>query len=596
MPHRFILLLLTALALQAAAAPTYHNPLQLHLANGEPAANCADPAILRDPQAQQPTWYLYCTMDPVSRNERAAAGWRFRLMPIYRSTNLLDWQFVADAFTQRPVPAAPGAGLWAPEPRYFNGIYYLYYTITDVLDSYSPEPGCTTDSAIGVATSTSPAGPWLASSRPVVPPRRAGPGCNFEWTYDPDVTVDEAGQRYLYYGSYGGAVIVQPLSADGFTVTGQPRRIGADGRYEGAEVVWHDGAWFLFASATDCCAGPLTGYALHVGRSVSPLGPFLDRYGNDMAAPHAGGTPVLPQNGNRWVGAGHNTVFQDGGGQWWTIYHAVDVDRPYFAPGLTQRPALLDRLDWIGGWPAIAEGRGPSDETLPAPAVAPTDAALPPVRDNAHEPQAKLLWRETFPRKAFLRVPARPWHWLRKPGRWSAGPRGLAWSTQPGDLYVDTNTAPVLARPLPAGDVRIELRLRLDAPDACCATPAQAGFVVMADDDNFIKLAVLAYRGLHQVEFAKELKPVQPGYPRYGNTVAGTPALAGDWTWLRLDVVRTADGERYTAWSSRDGKHWVGGTAWNHRLGSAPRLGLVAMGGGRLPATFGEVRVSRLSH
>ena len=33
-------------------------------------------------------------------------------------------------------------------------------------------------------------------------------------------------------------------------------------------------------------------------------------------------------NGNRWVGTGHNSVFQDVAGQWWTIYHAVDQARP----------------------------------------------------------------------------------------------------------------------------------------------------------------------------------------------------------------------------------------------------------------------------
>ncbi len=61
-------------------------------------------------------------------------------------------------------------------------------------------------------------------------------------------------------------------------------------------------------------------------------------------------------NGNRWVGTGHNTVFQDFDGQWWTIYHAVDQDSLYFAGavGFTKRPALLDPLDWVDGWPSGA--------------------------------------------------------------------------------------------------------------------------------------------------------------------------------------------------------------------------------------------------
>ncbi|WP_155470500.1 family 43 glycosylhydrolase, partial [Pseudoduganella buxea] len=375
MPARLFLLAALACCTGLRAAPTYTNPLQLKLPGGELAQNCADPALLRDPDAARPTWYLYCTTDPVSRKERSGTGWRFRLMPVFRSHDLVQWDFVTDAFADRPAPATPTAGLWAPEPVRMNGRYYLYYTITDVADARSPEPGCDKDSAIGVATSASPVGPWQAAAVPVVAPRRAGPGCQFHWTYDPDVLVLEDGRKYLYFGSYGGGMFVQRLADDGMAVTGQPKKIGAGWRYEGAEVVRHGDYYYLFASATNCCAGPLTGYALYVGRSKQPEGPFLDRLGADMAAPRAGGTPVLPQNGNRWIGPGHNTVFQDGAGQWWTIYHAVDRNEPYFAaPDLTRRLALLDRIDWVDGWPVVAAGRGPSDATLPAPAVVGGDA------------------------------------------------------------------------------------------------------------------------------------------------------------------------------------------------------------------------------
>ena len=73
-----------AAAVQAQPVPVYHNPLPVTLASGEPAQNCADPAVLRDPQAAQPTWYLYCTTDPVSRSEKEGDGYRFRFLPIYR--------------------------------------------------------------------------------------------------------------------------------------------------------------------------------------------------------------------------------------------------------------------------------------------------------------------------------------------------------------------------------------------------------------------------------------------------------------------------------------------------------------------------------
>jgi arabinan endo-1,5-alpha-L-arabinosidase len=107
-----------------------------------------------------------------------------------------------------------------------------------------------------------------------------------------------------------------------------------------------------------------------------------------------------------------------------------------------------------------------------------------------------------------------------------------------------------------------------------------------------VKLVEMAREGLRQVEFGKEMAPVEPFHPRYGNTLAGTP---GPTTWLRLDVHRTGGQERYMAYSSQDGRTWVGGGTWTHRLGKGARLGLVAMGGAGRHATFVRVAVGSLS-
>lgn len=593
------LLALSLPALAAGPAPVaraYHNPLTVRLASGEQAQNCADPAVLRDPRAKVPTWYMYCTSDPVSKRERDPAGkdggWHFRMIPIYRSTDLVHWDFVADAFSDRPAGlAAPTSGLWAPEPEYLNGRYYLYFTVTDVVDEHSPEKGCGNDSAIGVATADSPTGPWRASTTPVVMPRRAEAGCNFHWTFDPKV-IEADGRKYLYYGSYGGGIFVTRLSDDGLRAEGQATMVGAPGRYEGAEVKFHDGWWYLFASATDCCNGPLTGYAVYTGRARKPEGPFLDRFGNDMAKGRSGGTPLLLQNGNRWIGVGHNTVFTDAAGQWWTIFHGIDQAEPFFSAKdkLTRRLALLDRIDWVEGWPVAGGGLAPSDQAMAAPIV---DEG---VRAEQHPPavraaaRSKPLWHDDFRSRELNSR----WTWLRPrtDQEWSLGREGLVLATQDADLYVDRNTASVLQAALPQGDYRIEAEIRLDAPEDCCATAVQAGFVVMRDDDNYVKLVEMAREGLRQVEFAKEMAPVEAYHPRYGNTLAGTP---GATTWLRLDVHRTGDLERYTGYSSQDGRNWVGGGTWRHRLGRDARLGLVAMGGAGRRATIVRVAVSALS-
>ena len=108
-----------------------------------------------------------------------------------------------------------------------------------------------------------------------------------------------------------------PTTAETAT-TADDTRITIGNRYEGANVVYRDGFYYLFASATNCCNGALTGYSVFVGRSEDPLGPFLDQQGNSFLDAAVGGTPFLTMNGNRWIGTGHNTVFEDEAGQWWT--------------------------------------------------------------------------------------------------------------------------------------------------------------------------------------------------------------------------------------------------------------------------------------
>ena len=184
------------------------------------------------------------------------------------------------------------------------------------------------------------------------------------WVFDPEV-VRTAGLDYLYYGSYFGGISVRVLAETGLTTDPATQtNVAVANKFEGAEVERHGDFYYLFVSATDCCRGPLTGYSVFVGRSTSPLGPFVDRDGvslNDNEGPNeadpttarVGGTPVISMNGNRWVGPGHNTVFQDLAGSGGRSITPSIVNDPYFedAVGFTKRPALLDALDWVDGWP-----------------------------------------------------------------------------------------------------------------------------------------------------------------------------------------------------------------------------------------------------
>ena len=329
----------------------------------------ADPSVIR---GRDGWWYAYATSDPLRADDPPGA------MHMARTRDWSNWDYLGSVFSAgtRPSWATPTAGLWAPDIRYVAGRYVLYFTVTDT----TLNPG--DDSAIGVATAPTPAGPWTATSAPAVPPRPA-PGGGFLWTFDPAGFTDVDGNRYLYFGSYFGGLWATRMSDDGLTPVGTATQVAIDNRYEGSFVVRHGAFYYLMGSSANCCAGPTTGYSVFAGRSTSPLGPFVDAEGTSLLTSRVGGTIVLTQNGNRFVGAGHHAVFTDAKGRDFIAYHAIDRDNPWLTEpfGINRRPMLLDRLDWVDGWPRTRAGRGPSDTPQPAPTLAsrlgitPTDPA-----------------------------------------------------------------------------------------------------------------------------------------------------------------------------------------------------------------------------
>ncbi|RKS73738.1 glycosyl hydrolase family 43 [Motilibacter peucedani] len=350
-------------ATPAGAAPAsrpsgpYVNPVLHGVAD-----TFADPSVIR---GKDGWWYAYGTSDPLREGE-GTPHW----LPIVRSKDLVRWTHVGDAFTATTLPSwadtAPGLGLWAPDIRYVDGEYRLYYVVTQT--TVSPDRD---DNAIGMATAPTPAGPWTDSGAPVVAPRgNGGPG-NYLWTFDPDVVTDADGSQHIVYGSYYGGLWTAPLDPSGRRTTGPATQIAIDNKFEGAYLVHRSGWWYLFASTANCCAGPTTGYSVQVGRSRSITGPFVDAQGISLMASRTGGTPVLRQNGNRWIGTGHNALLTDLTGQDWIVYHAIDRGDPWLDEpgGINQRPMLMDRLDWVGGWPVVDGGAGPSDSRERPPVV-----------------------------------------------------------------------------------------------------------------------------------------------------------------------------------------------------------------------------------
>lgn len=87
------------------------------------------------------------------------------------------------AIDKKDIPWA-GRQLWAPDAASKNGTYYLYFPIKDKTDVFH----------IGVATSSSPAGPFKAEKEPI----------KGSYSIDPCVFKDEDGSYYMYFGGIWG--------------------------------------------------------------------------------------------------------------------------------------------------------------------------------------------------------------------------------------------------------------------------------------------------------------------------------------------------------------------------------------------------------
>jgi arabinan endo-1,5-alpha-L-arabinosidase len=165
---------------------------------------------------------------------------------------------------------------------------------------------------------------------------------------DPNMAEDEAGNRWLVFGSFWSGIQMIRLDAAtgaraGDTVINVASRPGD--ALEAPFIVHRAPYYYLFMSFDFCCRGADSTYRTVVGRSTSITGPYVDRTGLDLL--HGGGTPVVTGNA-RWRGPGHNAVLQRGT-HWLNVYHSYDA----LAAGV---PTLrISELVWQDGWPVSAE-------------------------------------------------------------------------------------------------------------------------------------------------------------------------------------------------------------------------------------------------
>ncbi|KAK3638393.1 hypothetical protein LTR56_003543 [Elasticomyces elasticus] len=319
---RFFLLALTLTVFSAA----FSNPLpctgQCHDAH--------DPSLIR--RTSDGKYYRFATGGGISIHTA--------------STITGPWANAGTVLTKGSSINSPGAGdAWAPDVKYVEGTYYLYYAVS----SFG-----TQQSAIGVATSTSmDTGTWTDHGSTSVT-SKTGDEYN---AIDPNL-IQVGGTNYLAFGSFWGDIFLTTLSSNLESWLGaKPIQIELNATTprpsEGA-YIYHTGSYYyLFFSSGSCCgydtSRPTPGneYKIMVCRSKTVTGGYVDK--NGVSCTSSGGTLVLGSHGNVY-GPGGQGIYDDPVQGSVLYYHYVDTNIGY-SDG--DKVLGVNKINWSTGWPVV---------------------------------------------------------------------------------------------------------------------------------------------------------------------------------------------------------------------------------------------------
>jgi len=263
-----------------------------------------------------------------------------RGISVLTSSNGFDWQRGGRVFDRVPdsvkffVPKNDGQLVWAPDIIKLKDGYYLYYAISSWGQFVS---------AVGLMTS-----PTLNTN-----------DTNFKWTdrgmvvhsaegenlnaIDPGVCKAPDGTLWICYGSYhGNTELVQLNSKTGLRIKPKSKVWIIASQSEAADIIYHDGYYYLFVNHGSCCQGANSTYNIRVGRSKKITGPYLDRYGENMT--EGAGTLFLAAEG-RDIGPGHFGLLLDDGVEKFSCHYEAELGRNGRSI-LEIRPLLWTPDDW----------------------------------------------------------------------------------------------------------------------------------------------------------------------------------------------------------------------------------------------------------
>ena len=299
----------------------------------------ADPTVVYDSQSER--FYAYGTEDDWADGEGR------RLVPILESENLIAWESVGDAFTDKPDWKKEG-GIWAPDINYIDGKYFLYYAYSTWGDE---NPG------IGLAIADEPKGPFRDQGKLF-----DSQGIGVPNSIDPYYYSDGA-KNYMFWGSFSdssnqGTYAIE-LSEDSREIQKGAEKVKiAAGDFEAVMIHKRGDYYYFFGSKGSCCEGENSTYRVLAARSENLLGPYHDK--NGVSILDRGKGSLLLQGDTNFVGVGHNSnIITDKEGKDWMLYHAIEPTQGKLANGTSRRVLMLDKVKWEDGWPVI-EGKAPS--------------------------------------------------------------------------------------------------------------------------------------------------------------------------------------------------------------------------------------------
>lgn len=255
------------------------------------------------------------------------------------STDRLNWSSGTSPFSSFPGSRPPSMkafipydeGIWAPDVIFYNDQYYLYYAIS------STNTGSANVCAIGLITSptlNTSASNYKWTDQGVVVSTPANVPNTDTGAIDPCPFMDASNNLWLSFGSgYTQNASTPTIFLSRLdNITGL--RSSADtnfyaiepGHIEASYNYYHNGYYYAFWNSGGCCSGSNSTYTIHMARSPTITGPYVDKNGNANSSSTFLSSTVVKNsvNGNEH-GPGQIGILSEGGIDRCTYHYYPDT-------------------------------------------------------------------------------------------------------------------------------------------------------------------------------------------------------------------------------------------------------------------------------